>query len=166
MLVTNSKISEILSGSTMHGQIFSDLFGTRLILHYLLPTKIYLGKLPTQKLLSRYPSISSLYSPLVNAIRQGNVRAFDLAMESGYTQLINRGTFLTIEKARSMVIRTLCRRVYAIVNSTRISMDTFKQALEFAGLEVDMEEVECMLAVLIYKVMRGFTMPDGAIMIH
>ncbi|GAB5590259.1 COP9 signalosome (CSN) subunit [Umbelopsis nana] len=123
----------------------------QLILHYLLPTKIYLGKLPTQKLLGRYPSISSLYSPLVNAIRQGNVRAFDLAMESGYTQLINRGTFLTIEKARSMVIRTLCRRVYAIVNSTRISMDTFKQALEFAGLEVDMEEVECMLAVLIYK---------------
>lgn len=91
----------------------------------------------------------------MNAIRDGNVRAFDEAMESGYTELINRGTFLTIEKARSMVIRTLCRRVYAIVNSTRISMDTFKQALEFAGLDVDMEEVECMLAVLIYKVIYG-----------
>jgi hypothetical protein len=34
-------------------------------------------------------------------------------------------------------------------------MDTFKQALEFAGLDVDMEEVECMLAVLIYKVIYG-----------
>ncbi|CAO3673307.1 unnamed protein product [Umbelopsis vinacea] len=113
--------------------------------------QIYLGKLPTEKLLSRYPSIATLYSPLVNAIRDGNVRAFDVAMDSGYTELINRGTFLTIEKARSMVIRTLCRRVYGIVNSTRISMDTFKQALEFAGLDVDMEEVECMLAVLIYK---------------
>ncbi|KAG2174209.1 hypothetical protein INT43_004230 [Umbelopsis isabellina] len=123
----------------------------RLILHYLLPTRIYLGKLPTKRLLNRYKSISSLYLPLVTAIREGNVRAFDMAMESGYTELVNRGTFLTIEKSRSIAIRTLCRRVYAIVNSTRISMDTFKQALEFAGLEVDMEEVECMLAVLIFK---------------
>ncbi|KAI8583585.1 hypothetical protein K450DRAFT_221832 [Umbelopsis ramanniana AG] len=123
----------------------------QLILHYLLPVRIYLGKLPTRKLLNRYPSISALYSPLVSAIREGNVRAFDVAMESGYAHLIDRGTFLTIEKARSMVIRTLCRRVYSIMNTTRISMETFKQALEFAGLEVDMEEVECMLAVLIFK---------------
>jgi hypothetical protein len=88
----------------------------------------------------------------VIAIRDGNVRAFDIAMEAGYTDLIERGTFLTIEKARSMVIRTLCRRVYSIMNTTRISMETFKKALELAGLEVDMEEVECMLAVLIFKV--------------
>jgi hypothetical protein len=84
------------------------------------------------------------------------VRAFDIAMEAGYAHLIDRGTFLTIEKARSMVIRTLCRRVYSIMNTTRISMETFKQALEFAGLEVDMEEVECMLAVLIFKVSHSY----------
>jgi len=36
--------------------------------------------------------------------------------------------------------------------STRIPISTFQLALELHGVEVDVEEVECMLANMVYRV--------------
>lgn len=41
-------------------------------------------------------------------------------------------------------------------NSTKLEVSLFKTALAYVGVDVDDEEVECMLANMIYKVKNPF----------
>ena len=99
----------------------------RLILNYLIPIRLLAGKLPSQVLFRKYPSLAVLYKDFVLAIRQGNVHLFDKTFSNLQNELIAHGTWLTIERARSLVIRTLFRKMYDL-NSKNSSTDgSFKR---------------------------------------
>lgn len=129
-----------------------------LILQILLPVKLMRGILPTKKLFSRFPKTRQIYGELANSIKAGNVKAFNVALSDSESLLIRQGTYFAIEKAESIAIRQLFRKVYIILGcNTRIPIKKFKDALDFEGLNTEIEEAEWMLANMIFKgYMKGY----------
>ncbi|CAG8448305.1 2150_t:CDS:10 [Ambispora gerdemannii] len=123
-----------------------------LILRYLIPVWMIRGVLPTNTLIDRYPRLKLLYSPFINAIRTGNVKAFDLAFANAEHILIEHGTYLTIEKARMVSVKNLFKKVWIHNNEvSKLPMSQFSAALRFAGIDADMAEVAWTLSVMIHK---------------
>lgn len=137
---------------------------TELILCYLIPTHLMTSrKIPTTALLRKFPTLSALYNPLIMALRTGNVAAYDRALQRNEAEFIRRRTYLTLERARDLCVRSLFRKVYLALNkSTRIPINKFMVAMNMGikvGNEswVDEEEAECFVANMIYKkFMKGY----------
>jgi len=83
----------------------------RLVLHYLIPTRLLHGSLPSSRLLEEFSELSTLYRPLAQAIRTGNVQLFDEALAIGGPRLIGLGTYLTVERSRDVAFRVLFKKV-------------------------------------------------------
>ncbi|KAI5843883.1 hypothetical protein DFP73DRAFT_527139 [Morchella snyderi] len=130
-----------------------------LILTYLIPTKLCTTHtLPTAALLSRYHRLHALFAPLCTTIKSGNLLAFDAAMAAGEQEFVKRRIFLTLERGREIAMRNLFRKVYLYCDkSTRIPVRTFQAAMGSGMVEVEGEEVECLIAGLIYKgLVKGY----------
>ncbi|KAK4511528.1 uncharacterized protein ATC70_012743 [Mucor velutinosus] len=129
-----------------------------LILQTLLPVKLMRGILPTANLFKKFPRARQIYSQLATSIKMGDVKAFNVALTNSESMLIRQGTYFAIEKAESIAIRQLFRKVYLVSGcNTRIPIQTFQKALEFEGINVEIEEAEWMLANMIYKgYMKGY----------
>jgi len=144
-----------------------------LILTYLIPTKMLTKhQLASPALLSAHPRLASLFSPICSAIRSGDLRALDTALVNGEAEFVKRRVYLTLERGRDVAIRNLFRKVFLAgvyeplkegqteaVRRTRVPIDEFAAALQLAGAEVDdgeggvdRDEVECVIANMIYKV--------------
>lgn len=146
-----------------------------LILTYLIPTKLLTKhQLPSPALLSAHPRLSTLFSPICTAIRSGSLSALDSALANGESEFVKRRVYLTLERGRDVAIRNVFRKVFLSggyeplkegqteaerVRRTRIPVDEFAAALQLAGAEVDdgeggvdRDEVECVIANMIYKV--------------
>jgi hypothetical protein len=127
----------------------------RLILNYLIPLRILAGKFPSSRLLHRFPRLEETYQPFLQAIRDGNLRAYDDALERSQRRLVSMNTWMTVEKAREVCLRGLYRIVWlASDRSTRIPVEAFRKAMRLQGVDCETEEVECMVANMIYKVGR------------
>lgn len=137
-----------------------------LILTYLIPTHLLTTHtLPTPALLARYPRLETLFAPLCTTIKSGNLRAFDAALSSGEAEFVKRRIYLTLERGRDIAMRNLFRKVYLFgEKNTRIPVRTFQVAMGCAvdgeggeRVEVEGEEVECLLAGLVYKgLIKGY----------
>ncbi|CCG83417.1 Putative uncharacterized protein [Taphrina deformans PYCC 5710] len=129
-----------------------------LILSYLIPTHLMTSrKIPSIALLRQFPSLSALYTPTIVALRSGNVAAYDRALLRNEADFIRRRTYLTLERARDLCIRSLFRKIWiASDRATRIPLRKFMVGMNM-GLNdqsegwVDEEEAECFLANMIYK---------------
>ncbi|RKP05177.1 hypothetical protein THASP1DRAFT_35380 [Thamnocephalis sphaerospora] len=128
------------------------------ILKFLIPLRLLRGILPSRQLLQQYPRIAAVYAPFIDAVRTGNVKSFDVAILEHEQLLARMGTYLTLERARHMAVRTLFRRTYIIGGKDpKMPMEKFQIALRMAGVDATMPEVECLLANMIYKgYMRGY----------
>ncbi|KAJ3736189.1 hypothetical protein DFJ43DRAFT_707720 [Lentinula guzmanii] len=128
------------------------------ILAYLLPLRLLRGHLPSDELMKRFPVLSEMFTPFVNAIRLGDIAAFDRALERWESKLVDLNLMLTVEKARELCLRGLFRRVWvASDKSSRIPISMFHCSLRISGMDVDQEEAECLVANMIYKgFMRGY----------
>lgn len=140
----------------------------RRILTYLIPCRLLTShELPTKKLLESYPKLQELFLPLAKCIRQGNLRAFDLALQHGEEEFIKRRIYLTLERGRDIALRNLLRKVFLAggydepkeenttpVRRTRVPLAEFQTAISMGsgGEPVDADEVECHVANMIYKV--------------
>ncbi|CAB4391762.1 uncharacterized protein OCT59_013167 [Rhizophagus irregularis] len=129
-----------------------------LILRYLIPVWLIRGVLPSRELLSRYPAINELYGPFIDAIKDGNVKKFEEALLQKEKILVAHETFLTVELAREISIRSLFKKVYILNNRvSRIPLEKFHIALKFVGLNVEMTEVIWFVAEMIRKgFIRGY----------
>lgn len=88
-------------------------------------------------------------------MRTGNLGRFNAALQTYLDVFIRMGTYLVLEKAKTLVYRNLLKRVY--------QMDTTKKAhqLELTKLEavfhnlcgenLSLDEIECIVANLIYN---------------
>ncbi|KAF4619789.1 hypothetical protein D9613_004934 [Agrocybe pediades] len=128
------------------------------ILAYLIPLRILKGHLPTQELMKRFPVLDELFAPFIQAIKVGDLKSYDRALEKWEARLLDLNLWLTIEKAREICLRSLFRRMWvASEKSTRIPISMFHAALAVSGIDVSEEETECLVANLIYRnFMKGY----------
>jgi COP9 signalosome complex subunit 12 len=147
------------------------------ILTYLIPAHLLTTHtLPTPALLSSYPSLQTLLSSLCKAIRSGSLSAFDHALAEAEHELVRRRIYLTLERGRDICLRNLVRKVFLAggfepakeddgvpTRRTRIQISEFEVAFRIGGVRgpegefMDADEVECLLAGLIYKnLMKGY----------
>ncbi|KAI1502496.1 PCI domain-containing protein [Biscogniauxia marginata] len=151
-----------------------------LILTYLIPCHLLTTHtLPTAQLLESYPQLQKLFLPLALAIKKADLRAFDLALRDGEGEFIKRRIYLTLERGRDIVLRNLLRKVFIAggfeeskggappVRRTRIPVAEFTAAVKISqGEDIDTDEVECLMANLIYKnLMKGYIAHDRGIVV-
>jgi len=90
---------------------FSSLFFLfRRILTYLIPLRMLRGHLPSPDLLGRFPDLDRLYSPFVAAVRKGDIKAFDTALDGAERKLLEVGVLFALEKSRELCLRGVFRR--------------------------------------------------------
>jgi hypothetical protein len=92
-----------------------------LILDYLIPCLLLRGVLPSHRMLSKSPRLSELYGPFVKAFRTGDVALFDEQLSKGEKRLMERGTYLVVERAREGAVRGLMKKGYVARLHSRLS---------------------------------------------
>ncbi|KAJ0303487.1 hypothetical protein COL516b_006491 [Colletotrichum fioriniae] len=132
------------------------------------------------KLLEPYPRLQKLFLPLSQCIRKGDLRNFDLALQEGEEEFVRRRIYLTLERGRDIALRNLLRKVFvaggfeeakeagtAPVRRTRVPVAEFTAAISLGSQEtVDPDEVECLLANMIYKnLMKGYIARERGIVV-
>ena len=163
-LLTSFQAEESLT-SAWHMCHRSATRNIELILTYLIPTCLLTRQiLPSPRLLSPYPRLATLFTSLVHAIRIGSLSTFDAALADGEAEFVKRRIYLTLERGRDMCLRNLLRKVYLAAGldeegkrRTRIRVDEFGTAIRLGergveGENLENDEVECMVANMIYKV--------------
>ena len=124
--------------------------------------------MPTDKLLAPFPRLKSLFGKLGHCIRTSDLAGFDAALAAGEDEFVKRRIYLTLERGRDIALRNLLRKVYLAggfeesrdgsppLRRTRIPVDEFTAAIRIGNQngqrQLDRDEVECILANLIYKV--------------
>lgn len=125
------------------------------ILNYLIPVKLMRGRLPSIELLKKYNLVE--YITLVNAIRRGDLRTFHVTLQDNQDQFIRRGTYLLLEKCKSVCYRNLFKRIHLVTEKFQIPLENVIKAIKWLGIDMDLDEVECVLANLIFKgAIRGY----------
>ncbi|PWY82869.1 COP9 signalosome complex subunit [Aspergillus heteromorphus CBS 117.55] len=146
-----------------------------LILSYLVPCHLVTTHtLPSKELLASFPRLEKLFRPLCNCIRKGDLSGFDTAMTAAEEEFVKRRIYLPLERGRDIALRNLFRKVFIaggfdepkegqpLIRRTRVPVAEFAAALRVGthaeeGSRVDIDEVECLLANLIYKgLMKGY----------
>lgn len=144
----------------------------RLILTYLIPCHLLTTHtLPTAHLLAPYPGLQELFGPLGSCIRHGDLAGFDIALAAGENEFVKRRIYLTLERGRDIALRNLLRKVFlaggfeeakedaAPLRRTRIPVEEFAAAIRLGSKSenerLENDEVECLLANMIYKVCAG-----------
>lgn len=121
----------------------------RLILIYLLPVKMLLGHMPTIQLLRKYDLMQ--FAEVTKAVSEGNLLLLNEALSKHETFFIRCGIFLILEKLKIITYRNLFKKVYHLLKTHQLPLDAFLVALKMMQVEeVDIDEVQCILANLIY----------------
>lgn len=152
------------------------------ILMYLIPCRLLTSHvLPTEALLQNYPKLQELFLPLSQCIKKGDLRSFDLALQKGEEIFVKKRIYLTLERGRDIALRNLLRKVFiaggfdepkegeaAPVRRTRIPVAEFRAAICLFSEDelIDSDEVECLLANMIYKdLMKGYIARERGIVV-
>lgn len=61
--------------------------------------------------MQRFPVLDEIFSPFIKAIRSGDLRAYDEALEKSETRLVELNLWFSLEKAREICMRTLFRKM-------------------------------------------------------
>ncbi|KAJ4292557.1 COP9 signalosome (CSN) subunit [Kalmusia sp. IMI 367209] len=159
-----------------------------LILTYLIPCRLITQHVvPSRQLLQEFPHLQTLFSDLVSSIRKGDLAGFDKALAEGEPEFVRRRIFLTLERSRDIALRNLLRKVFLAagyedlkegqtakdrIRKSRIPLAHFAAALRMgtagsgSGQVVEDEEVECLLANMIYKgLMKGYISREHAMVV-
>lgn len=138
------------------------------ILSYYIPCHLLTShQLPSESLLASYPALWSMFHKLGQAIKRGDLKSFDTALQTHEDEFIRRRIYLTLERGRDIALRNLLRKVFIAggfdepkspgdkpIRRTRVPVAEFQAAIAYSNgvASVDTDEVECMLANMIYKV--------------
>ncbi|KZT42926.1 hypothetical protein SISSUDRAFT_1069109 [Sistotremastrum suecicum HHB10207 ss-3] len=128
------------------------------ILTYLLPLRLLRGHLPSDELSFRFPALKALCDPFINAIRKGDLKQFDDALNETATQkrLLDLG-FAYNRSALLLLKLLVLRWISGTSKGTRIPIAMFHASLRVSGQDIPVEEAECIVANMIFKgFMRGY----------
>lgn len=128
----------------------------RLILTYLVPVKMLLGHMPKKFVLEKYNLLQ--FWELMEAVKKGNLRSLEEVMNKHESFFIEAGIYLIVEKLKIIAYRNLFKKVYLVLNTHQIPIQSLLTALEMYGVEnIDMDETECLVANLINeKKIKGY----------
>jgi hypothetical protein len=79
-----------------------------MILTYLVPLRMRRGLFPSSELPG---DLEGVYRPFIDAIKRGDVKEFDLAVESGERRLIRLGVFACVLGTRMLCLRVLVKKM-------------------------------------------------------
>lgn len=82
----------------------------RLILDYLIPVLLLRGVLPSKKTLRKSERLSAIYTPFIAAYKSGDVGLYDRQLHAAEKRLMERGTYLIVERAREGAVRALLKK--------------------------------------------------------
>ena len=119
------------------------------ILAILVPVEMCLGIMPTPLIGTKYGFYP--YLRLAEATKTGNLRDFNAAFEEHRHVFIRLGVYLVLEQVRSIAYRCFFKRIKIITSSLQIKISSVEALLRWMGLDTDMDEIECILANLIYQ---------------
>eukprot|EP00039_Didymoeca_costata_P006185 m.88126 g.88126 ORF g.88126 m.88126 type:complete len:403 (-) comp13146_c0_seq1:93-1301(-) len=125
-----------------------------LILTYLIPVKLLVGHMPSNRLLSKYGMHQ--YMGISNALRDGNLLKMKEELTKNQAFFVQWGLFLIITKLRFIAYRNLFKKVHlAILESSKkyqLPLKALLTALTFCKEnDVDLDEIACIVANLIAK---------------
>jgi len=132
----------------------------RAIMLYLVPVRLLRGSLPKPELLTKHNLPN--YIPLVKAMKTGNIRLLNETLQAHQEDLIRTGTYIILEKLKAAVYRTLFMKIQAIhktrsAKATQVPLGLLQRGLSWLGVDMDLDEVECVLVNLIYrKYIKGY----------
>lgn len=143
----------------------------RTILLYLVPVRLLRGHLPKQELLEAHNLPE--YIPLVQAMKQGNIRLLNETLDTHQEKLIRTGTYIILEKLKAAVYRSLIKKIHNIHKaqdssgkSHQLPLAMLQQSLEWMGVSMDLDEVECVLVNLVYrKYLKGYISHKNRILV-
>ena len=97
-------------------------------------------------------------APRVDAVRSGDLGTFNAELAKNQMAFVRRGTFLLLEKVKILVYRNLFKKIYLVQGkATQLKLHLFQRAFAWLGCPTDMDEVECILANLIFKgLIKGY----------
>ncbi|ODQ66346.1 hypothetical protein NADFUDRAFT_8752, partial [Nadsonia fulvescens var. elongata DSM 6958] len=108
----------------------------RLILKYLIPVSILLGRIPSQELLYHY-NLHQPYLPLVNHLKSGNYRAFTQHVDIAFRDWFLERELLVMLKYRMslLVYRSIIYKLLTLTGGQfNMKFDTIKAGLTAAGV--------------------------------
>lgn len=133
----------------------------RMILKYLIPVKLSIGIMPKMLLLERYNLIE--YADVMKALIRGDLRLLRQALQAHEDQFLRSGVYLVLEKLELQVYQRLVKKIYIIQKQKdaskahQIKLELIVKALKWLEVEMDADEVECIMSILIYKnLMKGY----------
>ena len=114
------------------------------------------GVLPGRALLVIMARIRAVYGPFVEAFKTGDVNLYDRQLKAAEKRLMQRGTYLVVERAREGAVRALLKKAWVLEGKpSRVTVSRFTKYLN-AGMGgagvLDDDEVECVLANMIFRV--------------
>lgn len=119
----------------------SDTSQQRLIIKYLIPVSIVLGKFPKPELLERF-GYTQQYWPLIASIKQGNLKAFTDYLENGPCHgwyLKSNVLYFLRSKAPLLILRQLLYKVWKITSAGGgdsliiLQFEAIRAALQFSS---------------------------------
>lgn len=146
----------------------------RRILQLLIPLRLLSGRFPSPRLLKKYP-LPQL-SGVITAVGQGSIKQFREHMTNHEQAYIDSGIYLMLEKLEPTTYRNLCQRVYGVLRKMEaegkvkkaqiLKLGKLQVALKLQGVDMDNDELECILANLIFKgFMKGYIAHGRAVVL-
>ncbi|BAF24988.1 enhanced ethylene response protein 5 [Oryza sativa Japonica Group] len=133
----------------------------RRILKFLIPVKLSIGVLPRITLLERYNLLE--YADVVTSLKRGDLRLLRQALERHEDQFLKSGVYLVLEKLELQVYQRLVKKIHIIqrqkepAKAHQIKLEVVVKALKWLEIDMDVDEVECIMACLIYKnLIKGY----------
>ncbi|KAL3825277.1 hypothetical protein ACJIZ3_021306 [Penstemon smallii] len=133
----------------------------RMILKYLIPVKLSIGILPKTSLLEKYNL--NEYSDVILALKRGDLRLLRHALNEHEDRFLRSGVYLVLEKLELQVYQRLVKKIYIIQKlkdpnkAHQIKLDVIVKALQWLEMDMDVDEVECIMSILIYKnLVKGY----------
>ncbi|KAK4415663.1 Enhanced ethylene response protein 5 [Sesamum alatum] len=133
----------------------------RMILKYLIPVKLSIGILPKQLLLEKFNL--NEYSDVVVALKRGDLRLLRHALQEHEDRFLRSGVYLVLEKLELQVYQRLVKKIYIMQKQKdpskahQIKLDVIVKALKWLEIDMDVDEVECIMSILIYRnLMKGY----------
>lgn len=106
--------------------------------------------MPKHNLLEKYNLME--FGELMEAVKRGDLCNLEKVMEKHELFFIGAGIYLIVEKLKIIAYRNLFKKVYLVLNIHQIPIQDLLSALEMQGIDdVDMDEVECIVANLIFE---------------
>ncbi|KAI7751636.1 hypothetical protein M8C21_005046 [Ambrosia artemisiifolia] len=103
------------------------------------------------------------YSDIVLAMKRGDLRLLRHALEEHEDRFLRSGVYLVLEKLELQVYQRLVKKIYIIQKQKdpskahQIKLEMIVKALKWLEMEMDLDEVECIMSILIYKnLVKGY----------